>query len=64
MYCLRWSVLLISTALIPPNPFFFIVNNGEKLSVLENEDALHIESSGPETPQDVIIYIGNETYYA
>ena len=49
----------------PPNPFIFIVNNGEKLSVLENEELiLNIESSGPEIPQDVVIYIGNELYYA
>ena len=49
----------------PPNPFIFTVNNGEKLSVLENEElTLNIESSGPEIPQDVVIYIGNETYYA
>ena len=49
----------------PPNPFIFTVNNGEKLSVLENEElTLNIESFGPEIPQDVVIYIGNETYYA
>ena len=49
----------------PPNPFIFTVNNGEKLSVLENEElTLNIESSGSEIPQDVVIFIGNETYYA
>ncbi len=49
----------------PPNPFHFIINNGESLTVLENEELpLYIEPVGPETPQDVIIYSNNETYFA
>ena len=58
-------IIDFNSSYAPPNPFIFIVNNGKKLSVLENEElTLHILSIGPETPQDVIIYIGNETYYA
>ena len=43
-------IIDFNSSYAPPNPFIFKVNNGKKLSVLENEElTLNILSIGPET---------------
>ena len=56
-------VVHFNTAFLPPAPFEFVVLNS-KLEVEQNKDfILKVKTRGSVVPENVLIFLGNESYY-
>lgn len=57
-------VVLFNTKFVPPNPFFFNINQGKELVVLENDPLLlQITTKGSVDPEELYLYVGKQRFF-